>query len=359
MSSSLLLCVLCVGGATTAACALVGRQVHLAAWQGAAVTADVPANLATVTSEVAAAGAASVQVLLFPEMYLHGYDASYEQLRATALRQDSPELRAVAEAARTHAVCVGIPYCERSMVDGQTFFNSMAVFDATGELVCNYRKVNLWGEWEAGLFDRGAAGQLTPFDLRLGDGTLVRTGCLICFDIEFPEPARTLAVEGAELLLVPTALGAGDVEMTTPFAVVPTRALENHVTIVYCNLEGEADAADRAVAVPAFCGRSAIFDPSGATCARAAELTGGGRLAATIDLDGYAAAVDRNPYLADRLSRMAEGHYTSLAPKSRLRKLGARGAHALAAVGTPLRRLLRGARDLPQATPPDAASTAI
>jgi predicted amidohydrolase len=228
-----------------------GRRVSVAAWQGAAVAADVPANVARVTAEVAAAAESGVEVLLFPELFLHGYDATHAQLQEVALRQDAPELRAVADAAKSNGVCVGVPYCERCSDDDVTLYNSMAVFDATGTLACNYRKVNLWGEWEHEVFERGEVGQFTPFDLQLASGVHVKTGCLICFDIEFPEPARTLAVQGAELLLVPTALGAGpraptcptasrrrprlsddslhseppvvwagDVEMTTPFAVV-------------------------------------------------------------------------------------------------------------------------------------------
>ena len=69
------------------------RSLHVAAWQGAAVTADVPANVARVATEVAAAGREGVEVLLFPEMFLHGYDATEEQLRELGLTQDSPELK--------------------------------------------------------------------------------------------------------------------------------------------------------------------------------------------------------------------------------------------------------------------------
>ena len=300
-----------IGATPGALVAPSARSLHVAAWQGAAVTADVPANIARVVSEVAAAGEDGVELLLFPEMFLHGYDATEEQLRKLALTQDSPELMQVADAAAEARVCVGVPYAE---CDGEAVFNSIAVFDATGELVFNYRKVNLWGDWEQGLFERGAPGSYEPFELTTASGTTVTCGCLICFDIEFPEPSRALALQGAELLLVPTALGAGDVEMTTPFNVLPTRALENHVHIVYCNLEGGADAAERPgqSGVPSFCGRSAIFDPAGATAARAAELTGGMRLSATLDLDCYDDAVARNPYLTDYAQRFAAGHYDAL-----------------------------------------------
>ena len=166
-----------------------------------------------------------MDVLVFPELFLHGYDATKDQLEATALRRD--ELGACAAAAEAHALCLAVPYCERR---GSSLYNAMAVFDARGALAKNYRKVNLWGAWERDVFSPGAPGSFEPFDLETRSLT-VRAGCLICFDVEFPEPARHLAVAGAELLLAPTALGAGPVDDLTPRKVVPTRALENHQQI--------------------------------------------------------------------------------------------------------------------------------
>ena len=176
------------------------RRLHVAAWQGAAKTADVAANVARVVDEAAAAAAAGVDVLVFPELFLHGYDATKDQLEATALRRD--ELGACAAAAEAHALCLAVPYCERR---GSSLYNAMAVFDARGALAKNYRKVNLWGAWERDVFAPGAPGSFEPFDLETRSLT-VRAGCLICFDVEFPEPARHLAVAGAELLLALEAL---------------------------------------------------------------------------------------------------------------------------------------------------------
>ena len=195
-----------------------GRHLRAAVFQGAAATGNVPANVAHVTAELAVAQESGVDLLLFPELFLHGYDATHEQLQQIALPQDAPALRAIGAAAANAGVCVGIPYCERCPVNATRLYNSMAVFDATGAMVRNYRKVNLWGAWEARVFERGEPGQFAPFDLTLRSKVRVRCGCLICFDIEFPEPSRSLAMQGAELLLVPTALGAGDVEDTTPCA---------------------------------------------------------------------------------------------------------------------------------------------
>jgi len=329
------------------------RRLHVAAWQGAAKTADVAANVARVVDEAAAAAAAGVDVLVFPELFLHGYDATKDQLEATALRRD--DLGACAAAAEAHELCLAVPYCERR---GSSLYNAMAVFDARGALARNYRKVNLWGAWERDVFAPGAPGSFEPFDLETRSLT-VRAGCLICFDVEFPEPARQLAVAGAELLLAPTALGAGPVDDLTPRKVIPTRALENHVTVVYANLEGLAAAGDRGVA--AFCGCSAVVDPAGADLARAGTFVGGRRVGAVVDLDAYASDVARNPYLADRAQRAGEGHYAALRyPRASLAtRVGRRVAGARRAVAA---RLVAGRRDAPtdaSSDPggaPDAAS---
>ena len=289
--------------------ALSPRRVKVASWQGAAKTADVAANVERVSVEAAAAAERGVEVVVFPELFLHGYDAPVEALEAGAL--DEAEVAAlVGPTAAAQGVCLAVPYCERF---GDRLYNAMAVFDAFGALRCNYRKVNLWGPWERAVFARGDAGSFTPFDLATRSGASLRAGCLICFDVEFPEPSRTLAVQGAEVLLVPTALGAGAVDDATPFRVVPTRALENHVHVVYANLEGPADAGDRdGAAVESYCGRSGIFDPAGEALARAEEVEGGRLLEAVLELDGYGDAISRNPYLHDRAARQREGHYAPL-----------------------------------------------
>src|SRR3546814_13294505 len=89
------------------------------------------------------------------------------------------------------------------------------------------RKTHLYGAYERRLFTPG-----TPqSDLRDFDG--VRLGFLICYDVEFPENVRRLARAGAELILVPTALPQGHFAAFIATSVVPVRAFENQVFVVY------------------------------------------------------------------------------------------------------------------------------
>ena len=84
---------------------------------------------------------------------------------------------------------------------------------------------------------------------------------LICFDVEYPEAVRALAVRGAQLIAVPTSLMAPyDVVATT---MVPARAAENQVYVAYANRVGREEGRFRYV------GQSTVAGPSGEVVARA------------------------------------------------------------------------------------------
>lgn len=112
---------------------------------------------------------------------------------------------------------------------------------------------------------------------------------LICYDVEFPENVRALALAGADLVLVPTALMApyGFI----PRAMVPTRAYENQVFLAYANRCGREGAFE-------YYGESCVIGPDGAELARA----GAGEALITADLDRERLAASRalNTYLPDR-----------------------------------------------------------
>uniref|UniRef100_A0A7S1T8W6 CN hydrolase domain-containing protein n=1 Tax=Tetraselmis chuii TaxID=63592 RepID=A0A7S1T8W6_9CHLO len=285
----------------------------VAVWQGPAVTGVTSANLTAVEGVLReAATQRNAALVVFPELFLCGYDCSKEQLQeGAAVGLDSDSLTRVAALAAELRVAVALPYAE--LASQSRLFNSCALFDATGALAANYRKVNLWGAWEKSTFCAGGPEELRCTHLKLAGDVVVRVGLAICYDLEFPEVARSLAVQGAELLLVPTALGAGPLDAATPLRTLPTRALENHVFVAYANLEGPALGATTQ-AVASFVGRSAIVGPDGEDIARAGVVTGGQLLCAALALDDYTATLERNPYLSDREARLAEGHYACLSP---------------------------------------------
>jgi len=162
-----------------------------------------------------------VEIAVFPELYLGGYDLSLVPEAARA--PDSPELRSIAAAAAAASTAVVVGFAERAE-DG-SLFNSVACIDRDGSLAGVYRKTRLFGA-EPDVFEAGD----TLDVVRLAD---LDVGPLICFDIEFPEPARELAASGAELLLTASANMAPfgpDHDLATR-----ARALENRLPHLYTN----------------------------------------------------------------------------------------------------------------------------
>lgn len=169
-------------------------------------------------------------------------------------------------------------------------YNSCAFVAKDGSLLANYRKTHLWGDYEKSYYTPGNT-FLDPVDF-MG----IKTSMLICFDIEFPEPARLLSLKGAQLLLVPTALVG--LSMTT--ITVPSRALENHIFVAYANRSGP-DTLQPGTRDLIFCGNSLIAAPSGEAIARAPkdrpEL-----IIATVDVNEarWVEEIETNPYLTSR-----------------------------------------------------------
>lgn len=156
----------------------------------------------------------------------------------------------------------------------------------------------------------GDASQLRAVDLTLRGGQSLKIGVLICYDLEFPEPSRCLAMDGAALLIAPTALGMGEVALVTPHCVVPTRANENHVFVLYSNLEGPQNAGSGAP----FCGSSAIVGPNGRVLGRAptqSKSKMGTLLIESIEVGGpeHTTSVARNPYIKEVKARLSDGFY--------------------------------------------------
>jgi predicted amidohydrolase len=162
-----------------------------------------------------------VDIAVFPELYLGGYDLALMPQAARA--PDSPELRSIAAAAAAASTAVVVGFAEHAE-DGR-LYNSVACIDRDGSLAGVYRKTRLFGA-EPDVFEAGDEQRL----VRLAG---LDVGPLICFDIEFPEPARELAASGAELLVTASANMAPfgpDHEIATR-----ARALENRLPHLYTN----------------------------------------------------------------------------------------------------------------------------
>jgi predicted amidohydrolase len=196
--------------------------MHALLAQVASAPGDPAANA---NRAVAALGAhPEVDIAVFPELFLCGYDLAL--VERSARPPDCPELRTIASAARGAATAVVVGFAER--MEGGELANSVACIDCDGSLAAVYRKTQLFGA-ELKVFRPGV-------ELRIVRLAGVKVGPLICFDIEFPEPARRLATAGAELLV--TASANMDPFVSDHEIASRARALENRLPHLYANAVG-------------------------------------------------------------------------------------------------------------------------
>ena len=198
--------------------------VRLSLAQFAPLLGDKAANLRAMQQQIEAAGKVGSGLILFPELALTGYRLEPEQLHL-AEPIDGPSLAVLAETCRRCHVAALISFPERS---GSQHYICAALIDHDGRMAGRYRKTHLY-PGEERLFTPGD--HLPVFETSLG-----RLGVLICYDLEFPEAARTLRLQGAEMILVATA-------NMRPYAsqqmvYLRARAFENEVPVALCNRVG-------------------------------------------------------------------------------------------------------------------------
>lgn len=247
----------------------------------AGVPRTVEDGLAALDAAARSAAAEGARLLVTPELSLTGY-ALGEDVADRAEPADGPSARAVSRIAAAHHIAVVYGYPERDP-DSGALHNTAALTGPDGNLLAAYRKTHLYGGYETRHF--------TPGDRLLvqADVEGVRTGLLICYDVEFPEAVRAHALAGTELLVVPTAL-------MRPYdfvalTLLPARAWENQIYVAYADRVGREGEFD-------FAGLSCLAAPDGTVPARAGrEET---LLTAEVDTGLLRASRARNTYLTDR-----------------------------------------------------------
>ncbi|HEY6760766.1 MAG TPA: nitrilase-related carbon-nitrogen hydrolase [Baekduia sp.] len=205
------------------------------------VPGDVAANVGAVIDALARHPAAELAV--FPELFLGGYDLT--RVAERAVDADGAEIAELRSAARGAGTALVVGFAE-ALRDGRVA-NAVACVDADGALVATYRKAHLFGAAERAAFVPGDA-------LRVATLAGRRAGPLVCFDMEFPEPARALARAGADLLV--TAAANMDPYGPDHELAACARALDNRRPHVYVNRCGHE-------AGMSFAGGSAVIGPDG------------------------------------------------------------------------------------------------
>jgi predicted amidohydrolase len=161
-------------------------------------------NLKKALAMITEAKQRGAEIVCLPELFLSEYFPQRKESRIEARRIPSPETEALSAAARNHGIAIiaGSFY----ELDGKDRYNTCIVFDSDGSTVGKYRKVHIPqdpGFYEQDYFKAGSKFEVfRTFKARVGP--------LICFDQWYPEPARSLKLQGADLIFYPTAIGTVD-----------------------------------------------------------------------------------------------------------------------------------------------------
>lgn len=144
---------------------------------------------------------AGADIALFPEMWSCGYSFPQDvaALKTAAIDADGAFVSSFGELAAQLQMAIGITFLEKYEPSPR---NSLALFDRFGRRVLSYAKVHTCDFGEERVLTAGDSFHVAELDTAEGS---VKVGAMICYDREFPESARILMLEGAELILVPNA----------------------------------------------------------------------------------------------------------------------------------------------------------
>ncbi|MFT4125038.1 MAG: carbon-nitrogen hydrolase family protein [Gordonia sp. (in: high G+C Gram-positive bacteria)] len=260
------------------------ERLRIALWQCAPLppdTADaVAANLARLDT-VMARSAGTADLLITPEMFVTGYHVDVDVLARRADPPGGPIAERIADLCARHGLAL-LYGCAEIDPDAQVF-NTIRLVDATRAQLASHRKTHLFGDVDRSRF---TAGHRPPPVVELGSW---RLGLLICYEVEFGELVRSLALRGADLICVPTANMPEYDEVQR--ILLPARALESQVYLAYANYVGaEGDLR--------YGGLSVVLGPEGIALADA----GRDETVVVAELDRRALDASRavRPYLAQR-----------------------------------------------------------
>lgn len=259
------------------------RKVTVAATQ-MACSWDIEENITRAEDLVRQAAAKGANIVLIQELFATPYfcqDMDPEYFALALPLEDNPMIGHFSALAAELGVVLPISYFEKA---GKAYFNSLAVIDADGAVLGNYRKSHIPdgpGYTEKYYFSPGDTG-LKVWKTRFGT-----IGCGICWDQWFPEAARGMALMGAELLFYPTAIGSEPQDPLLDSAPHWQRVMQGHaaanvIPVIASNRIGREDGRNGTSIT--FYGSSFIADQTGLKL-READRDTESLLVETFDLD--------------------------------------------------------------------------
>jgi len=249
---------------------------------------DPDGNRRAVVDAVAAAATRGARLVVLPELVTSGYVfADLAEARSRSEPLDGPTVTLLTELSAAHDVVLVAGFCERS--DGERPWNSLVVLDR-GELRAVYRKTHLWGTEKVVFAAGDEPAPVVPTSVG-------HVAAMICYDLEFPEMVRDVALRGAQVVVAPSnwpTVSAPPGERPPEVVKAQAAAAVNRVFVVVADRWGHERGVD-------WIGGSVICDVDGYPAAGPAQ---GGEALLVADLDLERAGDKRlgahNDALADR-----------------------------------------------------------
>lgn len=231
-------------------------QFRIGLVQLISVFGDLDTNLSKAESRIREAHANGAGFICLPEAFNTGYYfKKIKEMAGMAEPLDGRTITLMRGLAKELGVYLAVPFIQA--LEGGGAANTVVLIDDSGEIVGAHSKTHPVGD-EAVYFRRGT--EYAVFPTRYG-----KVGLLICYDVGFPEPARMLALQGAELICVPIACRHDAYWRRWTLTCLAARAQDN-----VCYVAGACMAGNDLPESP-FTGSSAIFDPTGEMLALATE----------------------------------------------------------------------------------------
>lgn len=243
-----------------------------------AASIDWQENAATIAPLIEAAEDDGVDLLVLPEGVLARFIDQKERIRELAQPLDGPFVTEVAAMTGGKQVTVVLGVHEVSETERP--YNTLVALRG-GQVIEVYRKVHLYDAFNALESDNVTAADVVP---PLVDVKGFQVGLMTCYDVRFPELARLLALQGADVLVLPAAWVRGPLKEHHWTTLVTARALDNTTYLVASGECGDANI-----------GHSMVVDPLGVRLAQAGE--GPDTVTAVLSKDRLAEVRRRLPVL--------------------------------------------------------------
>ena len=224
----------------------------------------------------------SCDLIIVPELYLSGY-GNEKVIKKLQEKRGGQSSKLIANLCKKYATAILYGYPEHYQ---NKLFNAAQFINNQGEVLVNHRKSMLpLSSKENLIFDKGSKQTLITYKG-------LKIGIVICYELEFPELVRKLALKGAQLILAPTAQS-----IHWPAAsryIARSRAFENGVYVAYANFTGKLNSIE-------FLGESKVIGPDGLdlTNAKKKETV----ITSIIDTAAITQVRKKMPYLKDIQNR--------------------------------------------------------